>query len=119
PADSHLVAFGCLCVHASHTTSLGLHIRKFTDVPLQWRPFVPSRLCHQGQVVLEEGETSYNGHIQTPYNGHIQSIDTCQGTVVVYIEELGAKKTVPSSSIRPTPLPASRSGDSAIIFFQI
>ncbi|KAK0042716.1 formin-like protein 3 [Biomphalaria pfeifferi] len=49
------------------------------------------------EVVFDEGDG-------LPYQAHIQSLDNPQGTVLVYIEKLGVKRTVPARCVRPLPL---------------
>ncbi|KAL8613480.1 hypothetical protein ACOMHN_007523 [Nucella lapillus] len=54
------------------------------------------------QVQLEEDTAE-----GTLYNAHVQEINEPKGPVVVFIEELGEKKTVSYSCLRPLPLSAT------------
>ncbi|XP_076446483.1 uncharacterized protein LOC143283927 isoform X2 [Babylonia areolata] len=64
--------------------------------------FCPGDKC---QVQLEEDNPS-----GTLYNAHVQEINEPKGPVVVFIEELGEKKTVSYSCLRPLPLSANKQG---------
>lgn len=63
--------------------------------------FSPGDKC---QVVLDEQEDH-------PYNAHIQSIDENNGTLLVFLEELGVKQNVPAKNVQPLPLDLSKLGD--------
>ncbi|BFZ14447.1 hypothetical protein BsWGS_17486 [Bradybaena similaris] len=63
--------------------------------------FSPGDKC---QVVLEESTGR-------PYIGHIQAIDEQRASVLVFIEQLGVKETVPVAAIRPLSLKKSGPGE--------
>ncbi|XP_070197548.1 uncharacterized protein [Littorina saxatilis] len=63
--------------------------------------FCPGDKC---QVQLDEDSTA------PLYHGHIQELNEPKGPVIVYIEELGEKRTVSYTCLRPLPLSASTQG---------
>ncbi|XP_025086428.1 uncharacterized protein LOC112559407 isoform X3 [Pomacea canaliculata] len=63
--------------------------------------FCPGDKC---QVHVEEGD------VLSVYHAHVQEINEPSGPVVVYVEELGEKKTVPYSCLRPLPLTLPKTG---------
>ncbi|GFO25674.1 hypothetical protein PoB_005217900 [Plakobranchus ocellatus] len=60
------------------------------------------------KVILDEQEDH-------PYNAHIQSIDEDSGTLLVFLEELGVKQTVPAKNIVPLPLDIPQIGDQSFL----
>ncbi|GFR72392.1 hypothetical protein ElyMa_005704800 [Elysia marginata] len=76
-------------------------------VEAKTRVYVPTRLPRQFisiMVVLDEQEDH-------PYNAHIQFIDEDSGTLLVFLEELGVKQTVPAKNVQPLPLDITKLGD--------